>query len=483
MKHYDIFISYRRKDAGEKAEHLKDLLDSRYKNRISFDRENLTGKFAPKLIKRIDNCKDFLLVIAQNSFNYKDSDFEEEKVKLYEYLATCTQEKFEEKIEELGVNADLDFVRIEVARALKRKNLNIIPIVPQSTDNFKFASLNLPPDIAGIKGYEAIFYSDNADALFKDVVPKLKPHIKSKADIPMKNLVYAIISLIVIGSIAWGGWEYHKIQINKQKVALQNDIMVYFEEAGMNNILNQEINLSPSISLNQLQVIDNILRKMKLVEGGSFMQGAAPNADGTYDDEVCPEVETPQKQQSVETFYMAQYEVSVQEWCTIMDKSYAADSSLYPITHISFEECMQFIDCLYNMTGLHFNLPQEEQWEYAARGGIYNQNTKFAGSNIPDNVAWYENNSKNQTLICDATNYGIDANELDLFNMSGNVSEWCCTQFRPYNSEIINPDPTAMVIRGGAYDSPVYEVAVFHRSPMKPTASAANIGCRLILNK
>lgn len=63
---YDIFISYRRRDAGDKAEHLKDLLESKFKGRISFDRENLTGLFDIALARRIDRCKDFLLVIGKN---------------------------------------------------------------------------------------------------------------------------------------------------------------------------------------------------------------------------------------------------------------------------------------------------------------------------------------------------------------------------------------------------------------------------------
>lgn len=74
---YDIFISYRRKDAGDKAEHLKDLLETKYKGRISFDRENLTGIFDVALVKRIDACKDFLLVLGKNSLSFDDCEFEQ----------------------------------------------------------------------------------------------------------------------------------------------------------------------------------------------------------------------------------------------------------------------------------------------------------------------------------------------------------------------------------------------------------------------
>ena len=85
--HYDIFISYRRTDTGDKAEHLKDLLEPRYKNRVSFDRENLTGLFDVSLIQRIDQCKDFLLIVGKNSFSFSEKDFAPDKVELHKYLA------------------------------------------------------------------------------------------------------------------------------------------------------------------------------------------------------------------------------------------------------------------------------------------------------------------------------------------------------------------------------------------------------------
>ena len=170
---YDIFISYRRQDSGDKAEHLKDLLEPEFKGRISFDRENLTGLFDVLLLNRIDQCKDFLLIVGKNSLIFNEKDFTPEQVDLYGYLATCTQDEFEKRIIELGANAHLDFVRIEIARALHRKGLNIIPIVPESTDDFNFSKLSLPPDIVGLKRYEAVFYSDSPNALFKDVVSKI----------------------------------------------------------------------------------------------------------------------------------------------------------------------------------------------------------------------------------------------------------------------------------------------------------------------
>lgn len=106
---YDIFISYRRTDSGDKAEHLKDLLEPKFRGRISFDRENLTGLFDVSLVQRIDGCRDFLLIMGRNSLDFAEEDFRPGRVDLYRYLATCSQQEFGKKIEELGPQADIDF--------------------------------------------------------------------------------------------------------------------------------------------------------------------------------------------------------------------------------------------------------------------------------------------------------------------------------------------------------------------------------------
>ena len=109
---YEIFISYRRRDAGDKAEHLKDLLEPFYKNRISFDRENLTGLFNSQLIQRIETVKDFLLVLGKQSLCYSDEDFAEEKVSLYNELASLSEEEFATRIIEVEKHTSVDYVRI-----------------------------------------------------------------------------------------------------------------------------------------------------------------------------------------------------------------------------------------------------------------------------------------------------------------------------------------------------------------------------------
>lgn len=468
---YDIFISYRRQDSGDKAEHLKDLLEPEFKGRISFDRENLTGLFDVLLVNRIDKCKDFLLIVGKGSLIFKEKDFTQEQVDLYEYLGTCTQDEFEKRIIELGANAHLDFVRIEIARALHRKGLNIIPIVPESTDDFNFSKLSLPPDIVGLKRYEAVFYSDSPNALFKDVVSKIKPHLISKPDMPLKKVVIAILLFLLCMAIAMGSYYW----VEKQKKQKKKEMMI---ETALDG---KYLNWSDNITIGQVQVICEILDNMVEVKGGSFWMGASQNSDGIYDDDVDIELETPQQLEKIETFWMSKYEVSISQWYCIMGGEYEEGNARLPIVNVSYDDCVAFVEKLADFTNLSFALPSEAEWEYAARGGINPDSTKYAGSDIPEKVAWYVKNSQGKPYICDASNSPMYSNALDLYDMSGNVSEWCDTDFAPYNPQGIIVDKDAKVIRGGNYESEAYGITVYHREPMNAHDRAETVGLRIII--
>ena len=219
-KKYDIFISYRRTDTGQRAEHLKDLLDNDYKDRISFDRENLAGLFDVELARRIDTCVDFLLLIDEKSLVYTEKDNSDENTYLYNYLATASIDDFEAKINELGPEYPLDFVRIEIARALHRRDANIIPIVPETSDKFNFAKLYLPKDIVGLKRYDAIFFSKNKDSLFKDILNKLRNHLKTPKT--SKKVVSAVDSVV------------YKIRVDRRCTLLIDD--EYYQDIEANKL-------------------------------------------------------------------------------------------------------------------------------------------------------------------------------------------------------------------------------------------------------
>ena len=311
-KKYDIFISYRRRDTGDKAEHLKDLLDKAgFENRVSFDRENLTGVFDVALARRIDTCKDFLLVIGKNSFNFTEDDFKPEQVELYKHLATCSQANFERKILEMGSNAHLDFVRIEIARALNRPGTNIIPIVPESSPEFNFSKLNLPDDIAGIKRYEAVLYSDNPDRLFKDIMQNLQPRLVSKPRIALGKILIPCLVVILIAAAALL-WHQHN-----KKENLRSELEKKYE--CFHPYLNKDM------STTQLKTLDDILDKMVSVKPDSL--------------------------------WMSQFEFTIGQWYGIKGESYDVSQNDIPLTGLSFGEIQMFLMDLYDMTNINFQLP------------------------------------------------------------------------------------------------------------------------------
>lgn len=475
QKKYDIFISYRRKDTGDKAEHLKDLLEKNYPERISFDRENLSGLFDVTLLNRIDTCKDFIIVIGKNTFNYCEDDFLEQQVKLYQDLAKSSPIEFQEKTKYYREhNKTLDFIRIEIARALNREDLNIIPIVPEGTVEFNFNSLHLPKDIVNLKRYEAVFYSESPDALFKDIIPKVNLRLNTKQGIGHRRTWRTIfVGLILVILICMGLWTKHCI--TKEKIS----------ELCIDTIYGQPLYWNKNITLEQAETVREILSLMLPVEGGEFLLGAAKNQYGEYDQDVYTETETPQIETKVLPFRIHKYELSISEWGCIMGEKYDKKRGNFPKADITFDQAQKFIDKLNNLTGLQFDLPTEAEWEYAARGGKKSKGYKYAGSNNPDVVAWYEKNS-NKVAHC-RNERGFYCNELELYDMSGNVSEWCNTDFREY-SDIIdnNPNPTildstAKVIRGGNYMSESYGITVYHRDFMSASFNLESVGMRLVL--
>lgn len=440
---YDIFISYRRQDAGDKAEHLKDLLEPFYRNRISFDRENLSGKFNSQLIHRIDTVKDFLLVLGKNSLCFSEEDYTVERVKLYEELCSMPEEDFARRIIEVEKQTIIDYVRIEIGRALRKNNLNIIPVVPERSFEYSFASLNLPKDIAQIKSYEAVTYSDSPDALFKDVLPKVRKHLQSKSDLIINKSALAVTFLALTVAIGGGGYAYwchtHALNLEKQRKTIMSTLEEKYQSYGLNFYDNDTITIS------EMAAIDDILGKMQ---------------------DVVPD-----------SLKMGMYEVTVGQWAGIMKQSYAPEDSIMPKTNVSLGDCLNFADKLYNLTNIPFEIPTEKDWEYAARGGMKYDGTLYSGSNDVDSVAWYKGNSGGKAHQCDG---GLYANGCGIFDMSGNVGEICNSPY--FKDETDGKWMACKVIRGGDFSSSAKNVTIEARVPFDQNDKGNDkVGFRLII--
>ena len=158
---------------------------------------------------------------------------------------------------------------------------------------------------------------------------------------------------------------------------------------------------------------------------------------------------------------------------------------------VTWNDCQEFITKLNQLTGKTFRLPTEAEWEYAARGGNKSQGYRYAGSNNIDEVAWYLNNIPAQSS--DAENYGPQIvatkapNELGIYDMSGNVNEWCHDWFGDYSSNAqtnpIGPDAgSERVLRGGYWHYKADYCRVSYRNYAYPWEKDGSTGLRLVLN-
>lgn len=197
-----------------------------------------------------------------------------------------------------------------------------------------------------------------------------------------------------------------------------------------------------------IPVKDGINIEMIKVEAGTFMMEATKEVKEPY------KIELPAHEVLLtEDYYIGKYEVTQALWNVVMDSKYSTnDGDLLPKNYVSWNDCQEFIEKLNKITGLKFRLPTEAEWEYAARGGKKSKRYLYSGSNNVLDVAWYDGNSSNKRHPVGTK----QANELGIFDMGGNVSEWCQDLWGQYqNDSQINPlgssAGTKHVIRGGNY--------------------------------
>ena len=165
---------------------------------------------------------------------------------------------------------------------------------------------------------------------------------------------------------------------------------------------------------------------MVFVEGGTFMMGALPNDKNAESDE------TPRHQVTLSSFSIGKYEVTQELWQAVMgsNPSMFKGDLKRPVERVSWDDCQEFIHKLNELTGEKFRLPTEAEWEYAARGGQKSRGYLYSGSNDIKSVAWYDGNSGDTTHPVGQK----QPNELGLYDMSGNVWEWCQDRYGKYNS-------------------------------------------------
>ena len=229
---------------------------------------------------------------------------------------------------------------------------------------------------------------------------------------------------------------------------------------------------------NQVITVNGVSFTMIAVKGGTFTMGATDEQISfAYDNEK------PTHQVTLSSYSIGQTEVTQKLWYAVMrtaPSNFPGDE--LPVEKVSWDDCQEFITTLNHMTGMNFRLPTEAEWEFAARGGNLSKGYTYSGSNSINDVAWYKGTSGNATHPV-ATKV---PNELGIYDMSGNVWEWCQDLYGNYSSDAqTNPTGSATgyerVSRGGSWSSYYYDCRVSRRDHNGNSLKSNGIGLRLAL--
>ena len=289
----------------------------------------------------------------------------------------------------------------------------------------------------------------------------------------------------------------------------------------------------PAFSQQPLTItVNGVSFKMIHVQGGTFTMGATREQANDAKDN-----EKPAHKVTLSSYYIGETEVTQQLWLAVMGSnpshfapktnasrceydSFVADAKRLnakragtvriptrqewdaamtsgggslkrPVENVSWDDCQEFIRKLNQLTGRQFRLPTEAEWEFAARGGTKSQGYKYSGGNSIGTVAWYASNAFFNKDENDS-GYGTHnvktkrANELGIYDMSGNVLEWCQDRYGHYNSEAQNnpKGPSSgsyRVNRGCSWISDASYCRVSYRSYSTPDERYDFLGLRLAL--
>ena len=242
---------------------------------------------------------------------------------------------------------------------------------------------------------------------------------------------------------------------------------------------NQEV--IPSVLSNQeVLTVNGVTFKMVKVKAGTFTMGATSEMENPFAEERPTHLVTLTKD-----YYIGKTEVTQALWKAVMESNpshFQGDNK--PVENVSWIDCQMFISKLNSMTGKKFRLPTEAEWEFAARGGNWTKGYQYSGSNSLDDVAWFDENSGDTTHDV-ATK---QPNELGLYDMSGNVWEWCADWYGSYSSNAqydpVGPSSgSCRVNRGGGWGIIAGGCRSSCRGNFDPDFRSPGLGMRLVLSE
>ncbi len=282
--------------------------------------------------------------------------------------------------------------------------------------------------------------------------------------------------------------KYSSKTVQEKKINIQNKTQNEVPKENNCCIKKLTPRWASNVTTEQKSILTDLINSMVLVEGGTFWMGAQ-SIDPTwhnYDPEAKAD-EGPVHSVTLKDYYIGKYQVTQDQWKSVMlwdneDAPLEIKINKKPKVSVSWEECQKFIRVLNDISGLTFSLPKEEQWEYAARGGNKSRGYKYSGGNDIKKVAVY-----NRFFLRYKTVGTKMPNELGLYDMSGNVREWCRDRWLKYDDSNYSElkyrsiPTTNNVYRGGGWFDRAKNCRVTSRN-CKRGFVGSGLGFRLVLN-
>ena len=428
---YDIFISYRRVGGAQYARILQLMLIQRgYKVFLDYD-ELTDGIFSDKIKAAIKEAPVFMLVLSNGSMN------------------RCANEG--------------DWVREEITLAVKQRK-HIIPVNPDNSfDGFPDGMPEELEKAIGSHQHSEISFGQALGATIDLMIKnRLVPTLGERTSLDRKDEDYAsaqetlrrqdahhrfmkrlgvasavIMIAIVLVTCLW----FWKNQNDKNNAEVEIAALAAMRTELQEKHKDFMLQLNQDLTKQQMATVDTILSNMT---------------------EVYPD-----------SIWMSQFEFWVSQWYGIKGEPYNEAEAHTPMTNVSYADIYMFLGDLGDMTNLNVELPSVEVWEYAARGGVNLETTLYVGNDDVEKVAWYKDNSDGHAHPSDGQQ-DMEPNLLDLYDMSGNVSEICNSHF---------DDSGVYTICGGDYDSPATEVTAASRKAFATDAKDQHVGFRIIIRK
>jgi formylglycine-generating enzyme required for sulfatase activity len=500
---YDIFLSYRRKDSSGhsnvgNSRTIKYAFE-RHGYEVFFDFNDCTdGYFAEKILPAIRTCRYFVLVLSKGCL---------------------------ERCRETG-----DWLRREIEEALKYGR-TIIPVSPDG--EFEGWPTDLPESIKALSANDGLqittihmdgIFEANMDQLIKE--RGMTPPQRRKDD-GLENCAKLKVMSNLECVMYVDEEECANIVANKlKKIPLKpGEYMLKFEsvENAADCVEEDEFIMPDKDKLYKVDLLSKkqerlererrereekerqkrerlererrerrereaqgefevkgVKFKMVKVEGGTFMMGATEEQGTDAFDR-----EKPVHQVTLSDYYIGETVVTQELWKAVMGNNpskFTGDNER-SVEMVSWEEAQEFIEKLNRETGREFRLPTEAEWEYAARGGNKSQGYKYSGSDNLDEVAWYRVNSGDKTHPVKEKK----SNEIGLYDMSGNVWEWCQDWFGKYSRDAqLNPQGSSKgayrVARGGSWFHDARFCRVSYRGDCAQMLHYFNLGFRLVMS-